>query len=62
VVLRLIGDGEPTRLQLGAEFRVDGSAALLSELRRLFGRGSVRLVNGDAEEGQNAPASPVGVR
>jgi DNA polymerase-3 subunit alpha len=44
VILRLLADGEARRLRLGEEFRVDGSAALLSELRRLLGPASVRLV------------------
>ncbi len=47
VILRLLADGEATRLRLGEEFRVDGSAALLSELRRLLGPSSVRLVAGE---------------
>ena len=47
VILRLIADGDARRLRLGEEFRVDGSAALLSELRRLLGPTSVRLVAGE---------------
>jgi DNA polymerase-3 subunit alpha len=43
VVFQLVEDGEITRLRLGDEFKVDGSAALLSELRRLVGWHSVRL-------------------
>jgi DNA polymerase-3 subunit alpha len=43
VVFQLVDDGEITRLRLGDEFKVDGSAALLSELRRLVGWHSVRL-------------------
>jgi DNA polymerase-3 subunit alpha len=43
VVFQLVDDGEVTRLRLGDEFKVDGSAALLSELRRLVGWHSVRL-------------------
>src|SRR5439155_23422859 len=43
VVFQLVDDGEMTRLRLGDEFKVDGSAALLSELRRLVGWHSVRL-------------------
>jgi hypothetical protein len=38
------------RLRLGEGFRVDGSAAVMSELRRLLGPGAVRQV-----------AEPVGV-
>jgi DNA polymerase-3 subunit alpha len=49
VIVQLIGEAEPTRLRLGAEFRVDGSAALLSELRRLLGHASVRLVQEPVE-------------
>jgi DNA polymerase-3 subunit alpha len=52
VVFHLVDDGEVTRLRLGDEFKVDGSAALLSELRRLVGWHSVRL----AEEIE--PAEP----
>ncbi len=43
VVFQLVDDGEVTRLRLGDAFRVDGSAALLSELRRLVGWHAVRL-------------------
>jgi DNA polymerase-3 subunit alpha len=43
VVFQLVDDGEVTRLRLGDEFKVDGSAALMSELRRLVGWHSVRL-------------------
>jgi DNA polymerase-3 subunit alpha len=43
VVFQLVDDGEITRLRLGDEFKVDGSAALLSELRRLVGWHSVRM-------------------
>jgi DNA polymerase-3 subunit alpha len=44
VVLTLVGEAESTRLRIGEGWRVDGSPALLSELRRLFGESSVRLV------------------
>jgi DNA polymerase-3 subunit alpha len=37
VVLRLTGDGSATRLRVGDGWRVSGSPALLSELRRLVG-------------------------
>jgi DNA polymerase-3 subunit alpha len=48
VVLRLVTDGEMTRLRLGRELCVDGSAALLSELRRLLGSEAVRLSPDDS--------------
>ncbi len=57
VVLQLIGEGTATRMQLGTEFRVDGSAALLGELRRLFGSGAVRLVDATPPNGAAEPAS-----
>jgi DNA polymerase III subunit alpha len=57
VILQLVGEGDPTRLRLGDEFRVDGSTALLSELGRLFGRGAVRLVSGNPAESDPAPLS-----
>ena len=44
VVVRLQSDGGAQRLRLGEDFTVDGSDALLSELRRLLGPASVRLV------------------
>jgi hypothetical protein len=43
VVVRVSADGQRTRLRLGEEYRVDGSAALLAELTGLLGSGSVRL-------------------
>jgi len=43
VIVRLIADAEPTRLRLGEDFCVDGSPALLYELRRLLGPGAVRV-------------------
>jgi DNA polymerase-3 subunit alpha len=43
VVLRLESEAGVTRLRLGPELAVDGSAALLSELRRLLGPEAVRL-------------------
>jgi ubiquinone biosynthesis protein UbiJ len=52
VVFQLVDDGDVTRLRLGDDFRVDGSAALLSELRRLVGRQAVRLAD------ETAAASP----
>jgi DNA polymerase-3 subunit alpha len=48
VILRLVTDGEVTRLKLGPELAVDGSPALLSELRRLLGSEAVRLSPEDA--------------
>jgi DNA polymerase-3 subunit alpha len=44
VIVRLLTEGAAQRLRLGGEFRVDGSSALLSELRRLLGPAAVRLV------------------
>jgi DNA polymerase III subunit alpha len=44
VVLRLVGDDGATRLRIGDGWRVNGSAALLGELRRLFGERAVRFV------------------
>jgi DNA polymerase III subunit alpha len=43
VILRVVTDGDITRLKLGRELAVDGSPALLSELRRLLGPEAVRL-------------------
>jgi hypothetical protein len=43
VLIRLVTDGETTRLRLAEEYCVDGSPALLAELRRLLGPGAVRL-------------------
>ncbi len=37
VVLRLVGEGSPTRVRVGDGWRVDGSPALLAELHRLVG-------------------------
>jgi DNA polymerase III subunit alpha len=48
VVVRLVGDGEATILRLGGDHCVDGSPALLSELERLFGPGSAKIVLTDA--------------
>ncbi|MFN2589392.1 MAG: DNA polymerase III subunit alpha, partial [Actinomycetota bacterium] len=62
VIVQLVGEGEPTRLQLGVEFRVDGSSALLSELRRLFGRSSVRLEPEPAQDPAISGSTPVGAR
>jgi DNA polymerase-3 subunit alpha len=42
VVVRLVGEGDAVHLRLGTGYAVDGSAAVLSELRRLFGERSVR--------------------
>ncbi|HEY1332177.1 MAG TPA: DNA polymerase III subunit alpha [Actinomycetota bacterium] len=51
VIVRVTaGPAEVQRLRLGEGFRVDGSAAVMSELRRLLGPGAVRQV-----------AEPVGV-
>ena len=55
VVFQLVEDGDVTRLRLGEDFRVDGSAALLSELRRLVGWHAVRLAQG--APGQDPTAS-----
>ena len=44
VIVRLIDDGGVQRIRLGEEYHVDGSQALLSELRRLLGPASVRVV------------------
>jgi DNA polymerase-3 subunit alpha len=43
VVVRLVTDGAIVRLRLGTERSVDGSAVLLSELRRLLGPEAVRI-------------------
>ena len=43
VVFRLVDNGDVTRLRLGDDYRVDGSAALLSELHRLLGREAARF-------------------
>jgi DNA polymerase-3 subunit alpha len=48
VVIRLVQDGQTTRLRLSDEFRVDGSAALLAEAARLLGPGAARLERGPA--------------
>jgi DNA polymerase-3 subunit alpha len=47
VLVNLHADGRSQRLRLGGDFRVDGSPALLSELRRLLGPTSVRLIGPD---------------
>jgi DNA polymerase-3 subunit alpha len=53
VVVSVVGERDRTRLRLGEDYRVDGSAALIAELSRLLGTGSARLsVEGD---GQVAP-------
>jgi DNA polymerase-3 subunit alpha len=57
VVFQLVDDGDVTRLRLGDDFNVDGSAALLSELRQLVGWHSVRLA-----EGPPGPAIAAGKR
>ena len=44
VVVEVVSEGDPTRLRLARECCVDGSPALLAELRQLLGPGSVRLV------------------
>ncbi len=46
VIIRLLADGEARRLRLGEDLRVDGSPALLSELRELLGTEAVRLIAG----------------
>ena len=43
VVVRVVGGEEVTRVRLGDEFRVDGSPALVLELRALLGEEAVRL-------------------
>jgi DNA polymerase-3 subunit alpha len=43
VVVRVVSDGEATRLRLGEGYRVDGSPALLGELGRLLGPDAARL-------------------
>ena len=43
VVVHLVSDGETTRLKLGHDYRVDGSPALLWELRTLLGSTAVRV-------------------
>src|SRR6266536_1338224 len=43
VLIQLVTDGETTRLRLAEEYCVDGSPALLAELRRLLGPGAARL-------------------
>jgi DNA polymerase-3 subunit alpha len=55
VIFQLVDDGDVTRLRLGDDFRVDGSAALLSELRRLVGWHSVRLAENAAPGGESEP-------
>jgi DNA polymerase-3 subunit alpha len=64
VVFQLVDQDDVTRLRLGDEFRVDGSAALLSELRRLVGWHSVRLAQSEAANGPRAsgPSQPSPVR
>jgi DNA polymerase-3 subunit alpha len=42
VLIQLVADGGTTRLRLAEEYRVDGSSALLSELRRVLGPQAVR--------------------
>jgi DNA polymerase III subunit alpha len=57
VILRLVGERGATRLKIGEGWRVDGSPALLAELRRLFGEGAVRLVDaGTTRPVEAAPA------
>lgn len=43
VLIQLVADAGTTRLRLAEEYCVDGSPALLAELRRLLGPGAVRL-------------------
>jgi DNA polymerase III subunit alpha len=43
VVVQLVSDGETTRLRLAHDYCVDGSPALISELRRLLGSEAVRF-------------------
>jgi DNA polymerase-3 subunit alpha len=43
VIVRLVSDGETTRLRLAGDYCVDGSPALTSELRRLLGHDAVRF-------------------
>jgi DNA polymerase-3 subunit alpha len=43
VLIQLVADGGTTRLRLAEEFCVDGSPALLSELRRVLGPQAVRV-------------------
>jgi DNA polymerase-3 subunit alpha len=43
VLIQLVADAGTTRLRLAEEYRVDGSPALLAELRRLLGPEAVRF-------------------
>ena len=56
VIVRLVGDREATRLRIGDGWRVDGSPALLDELRRLFGESAVRLVPANDVPANGQPA------
>jgi DNA polymerase-3 subunit alpha len=59
VVFQLVDDGEVTRLRLGDDFCVDGSAALLSELRRLVGRSAVRQAQEGADSNRRTARPPL---
>ncbi|MGH2740671.1 MAG: DNA polymerase III subunit alpha [Actinomycetota bacterium] len=60
VLLRLVSEA-PTTLRLGQGYRVDGSGALMSELRMLLGRGATVTGDGPANSGEGGAgeASPV---
>ncbi len=60
VIVQLVADGETTKLKLGRDYRVDGSPALLWELRSLLGPDAVRLVSDSAGSNAKIPAE-VGV-
>ena len=60
VIVQLVADGETTRLKLAQDYRVDGSPALLWELRSLLGPHAVRLISNGSGSDTKAPA-PVGV-
>jgi DNA polymerase-3 subunit alpha len=56
VVVRVVSEGEATRLRLGEDYRVDGSPALLAELAGLLGPGAVRLVVDQVADASPRPA------
>jgi DNA polymerase-3 subunit alpha len=59
VVVRVMADGQRTRLRLGEDYRVDGSPALLAELTGLLGPGAARLtVDALAENGSSLAPGP----
>jgi DNA polymerase-3 subunit alpha len=54
VVVQLVSEGETTRLRLAQEYCVDGSPALMSELKRLLGPDSVRFAPDQTEQAGQA--------